>query len=357
MNGIIGIDIGGANIKISDGKRFALSSPFALWQHPEKLEQELRQLLTQCPDHQWVAATMTGELTDCFENKQAGVNFIVDALCQASKQPARFYLLNQQFVDSDTCKQHYSLAAASNWHAIANYLANNFQQPNETTDGILIDIGSTTTDVIPYTRQKVLAIGTNDYERLTNNELVYTAVVRSALNGILKSVEHRGQVCPTMNEMFATTLDTNIVLGHLAENTNTFYSADGNSTSKQSCLNRLARVIGKDNLSFTHQDAMELSQQYFDQQTKMVSDAIQAVVERCNFHDFQFVVSGQGEFLATAAIERLSQNNRPAAIVNMSQVVTADCSTCMTSWSLANLFSGQLQRAAMGQACDTIDAS
>ena len=42
---IIGIDVGGANLKLADGRGFHLSRPFALWRHPERLAAELKALL------------------------------------------------------------------------------------------------------------------------------------------------------------------------------------------------------------------------------------------------------------------------------------------------------------------------
>ena len=84
----IGIDIGGANLKLSDGRRHHRHVPFALWRQPESLANQLVALLRECPNHDRVAITMTGELTDCFANKKAGVAFIVDQMCGATDVPA-----------------------------------------------------------------------------------------------------------------------------------------------------------------------------------------------------------------------------------------------------------------------------
>ncbi|MEO8493517.1 MAG: H4MPT-linked C1 transfer pathway protein, partial [Planctomycetota bacterium] len=80
----LALDIGGANLKVADGLGHAESFPFALWREPEHLVQELRTLIAQSPRCDRLAVTMTGELADCFENKTAGVTFILDAVQQAA---------------------------------------------------------------------------------------------------------------------------------------------------------------------------------------------------------------------------------------------------------------------------------
>ena len=41
----IALDIGGANIKVADGKGFAISSVFPLWKKPRQLADALRTLI------------------------------------------------------------------------------------------------------------------------------------------------------------------------------------------------------------------------------------------------------------------------------------------------------------------------
>ena len=77
---ILGLDIGGANIKAADETGFAISSPFAIWQKPDELSQEIACILSQFPKTDLVALTMTAELADCFTTKSEGVRFILDAV-------------------------------------------------------------------------------------------------------------------------------------------------------------------------------------------------------------------------------------------------------------------------------------
>ena len=64
----LGIDIGGANIKVADGRGFAATYPFALWRKADQLEHELRRVISESPESDHLITTMTGELADCFES-------------------------------------------------------------------------------------------------------------------------------------------------------------------------------------------------------------------------------------------------------------------------------------------------
>ena len=66
----IGIDIGGANLKIADAYGEAMSVPFAIWKESHKLQQTLQEMLTRFQPYDLLAVTMTAELADCFETKQ-----------------------------------------------------------------------------------------------------------------------------------------------------------------------------------------------------------------------------------------------------------------------------------------------
>ena len=80
---------------------------------------------------------MSGELADCFESKMEGISFIVNAVKNAFHS-ARFYGTDGQFHDNAVPQ-----LAAANWLASADYLR------AEYPDAVLLDIGSTTADIIP----------------------------------------------------------------------------------------------------------------------------------------------------------------------------------------------------------------
>ena len=66
---IIGLDIGGANLKGATPDGMAVSRPFDLWETPARLADELADLLGELPLGSAFAVAMTGELADCYETK------------------------------------------------------------------------------------------------------------------------------------------------------------------------------------------------------------------------------------------------------------------------------------------------
>ena len=79
----LAFDIGGANLKHSDGRSVVGSIPFALWRYPERLADELRAIVAVAPACDKFVVTMTGEMADCFATKSEGVTSILQSVQQA----------------------------------------------------------------------------------------------------------------------------------------------------------------------------------------------------------------------------------------------------------------------------------
>src|SRR5688572_22342586 len=142
----LGLDIGGANLKAADGRGWARSVPFPLWRESDRLSAALAELIDSGPAADRLAVTMTGELCDCFRTKAEGVRHIVAAVEEAARsRDTRIYLVDGRFVSADEARGLPHLAAASNWHVLARF-AGRFA---ESGAGMLIDIGSTTADIVP----------------------------------------------------------------------------------------------------------------------------------------------------------------------------------------------------------------
>ena len=97
---ILGLDVGGANLKAAAADGRAVSVPFPLWKQPDRLPAVLAELAGRFPEADAFAVTMTGELCDCFENKRQGVNAILDAVEGAGGgAPVRVWATDGRFVD------------------------------------------------------------------------------------------------------------------------------------------------------------------------------------------------------------------------------------------------------------------
>ncbi len=245
----LGIDIGGANLKFADGVDFAATHAFELWKSPELLTDRLRQLLAESPPSDHVVATMTGELADCFENKTDGVLHIVQALeSAAAGRHLRFYSTDGRFVTAQFAINHPMKVAASNWHALARFVER-LTRPD--TTGILVDIGSTTTDIVPIVPDPCGVCGATDTQRLGAGSLIYTGVSRSPVCAVAQYVPYRGQRLPVAQEWFATMRDVYTLSGDLPEDSHDYGTADRRPATKAAARRRLGRVICATNRNFT----------------------------------------------------------------------------------------------------------
>ncbi|MEM9186628.1 MAG: hydantoinase/oxoprolinase family protein [Planctomycetota bacterium] len=180
----LGLDIGGAHLKAATARGVAKQLLFPLWRRPEELSGAVARLLEIAPPHGALAVTMTGELCDCFESKAEGVAAIVDAVERsAGGRTTRYYTLEGQFVDAEQAVERWSLVAAANWHAMAAALA---RRDSSRDAALLVDVGSTTSDIVPFSSFGVLLEGCpDDTARLVAGNLLYQGVGRTPVCAVV----------------------------------------------------------------------------------------------------------------------------------------------------------------------------
>ncbi|HEY4309436.1 MAG TPA: hydantoinase/oxoprolinase family protein [Pirellulales bacterium] len=331
MMPVLALDVGGANLKIADGAGYARSVPFPLWQRPHGLAHALAELIRVAPLGNRFVATMTGELADCFSTKSEGVAAIVSALQTATVgAELRIYLTDGTFVAPSLAIARPLAAAASNWHALASFVARRYAPGY----GLLIDVGSTTCDIIPLVDGQAQALGRTDPERLAAGELVYTGVVRSPVCAMAAHLPWRGQLCPTAHEVFATTRDAYLVLGDIAEDPSATDTADGRPATRSAARDRLARAICADRDMFSEDDAIAAAETIRRCQVALLESALQKVLDRMSARPTTIVLSGQGEFLARYVPEL---TNRQATIISLASELGPVVSQCATAHALAAL--------------------
>ncbi len=299
----LGLDIGGANLKAADGLGFAVSRPFALWQRPDKLPEALGDLLAACPAADALAVTMTGELADCFASKAEGVAAILGAVRAVSgRRAVRVYLTDGRLASRDEAALRPLEAAASNWHALARF-ASRFASDAR---ALLLDVGSTTTDVVPILDGEPATSCRTDPERLASGELVYSGVARSPVCAVVREVPWRGARCPVAQEVFATMQDAYLVTGDLPERPDDLHTADGRPATRHDAAARLARSICADRSMLDGRDLRAIARAAAEAQLRLVSAAVSRVAQRLEGQPRTVIVSGEGEFLARRALTRLS---------------------------------------------------
>ncbi|MCH8924397.1 MAG: H4MPT-linked C1 transfer pathway protein, partial [Planctomycetes bacterium] len=233
----LALDVGGANIKMADGRGTSRSVIFALWRQPERLVEMLAELLCDVPRATRLSLTMTGELADCFETKREGVRAIVAAASEAAGQRnIRVFTTDGVFVRPDEAMENPLPAAAANWLALATW-AGRYAAAGP---ALLLDVGSTTCDVVPLVDGLPTATGLRDTDRLLAGELVYTGVRRSPVCAVATTLPYRGRECPVAQEFFATTGDAHVMLGDLAESDDAVHTADDRPATRSAARHRLA---------------------------------------------------------------------------------------------------------------------
>jgi hypothetical protein len=327
----LALDIGGANLKAADGEKFAVTQPFPLWEKPQHLAEALRALIALVPKVDHLAATMTGELADCFSSKADGVDFILHALSTAAdKRHTRVYMTNGMLVAPQIALKQPLLAAASNWHALAKYAARYVGKGT----GLLFDIGSTTCDIIPLMGGNPVSIGNTDPNRLLNGELVYTGVERSPLCAVVSTVPWKGRQCPVAHEVFATTQDIYLILGDLPEELQNHNTADRRPAVKLAARDRLARMICADREVYSEADARAAAEAAAKKHIERVAISLGHVVGRLPEPPETVVISGRGEFLARRVLEHLQLKPK---IVSLSSELGPELSRCAAAHALAVL--------------------
>jgi probable H4MPT-linked C1 transfer pathway protein len=327
----LGIDIGGANLKAADGSGWACSVPFALWRRPQELAQQLRQLVENSPEAERLAVTMTGELCDCFSSKAEGVRHILDSVEIAAKdRDVRVYCVDGRFVTTIEARDSPQLAAASNWHALASFVCRFVASRT----GLLIDVGSTTTDVIPLADGRVVARGRKDTERLLSQELLYRGVGRTPICALTDALPLREQLCPIAAEVFATTADAYLLLGDLNEDLEADWTADGRPLTKEFARRRLARQLCADAEDLQSEDFERIAHAVREVQCDELTRSIQAVADRLPEPPSVCVLSGTGEFLAEKVVRRALSG---CPIVSLSQKIGLQASGCAPAHAIAVL--------------------
>jgi (4-(4-[2-(gamma-L-glutamylamino)ethyl]phenoxymethyl)furan-2-yl)methanamine synthase len=226
------------------------------------------------------------------------VRHILSAVHQVAKgRETRVYCVDGRFVDIGQACQTSELAAASNWHALARFACRYVKGEF----GLLIDAGSTTTDIVPLGKDRPRPSALNDTDRLVARELVYTGVGRTPVCAITRDLPWRVGRCPVAAEVFATAADAYVVLGELAEQPDAKWTADGRPLTKEFARERLARMICADASQFTMSDAEAAAATVREAQIGQLDEAVRQVVGTGGGRPECLVVSGMGEFLAREA--------------------------------------------------------
>ena len=324
-----GLDIGGANLKGARGDGLIVTRPFALWRKRDGLPRAIGKLLTSLEPFDRLAVTMTGELCDCYENKEDGALHILDAVEEAAGISPLVWLPGEGLASLEKARSEPLTAAAANWHALATWAAS----LEGHGDSLLIDIGSTTTDIIRLEAGAPSAGGLTDTERLQSGALVYTGVRRTPICALLEEADLGGQACPLAAEHFATTLDAWLLLEEIPEDPGYLATADGRPATGRMARDRLARMLCLDPQELDEEEALSLARQVACAQENKICRAIGRLIEAGK--PAGAFISGEGEFLALRALQSLGLDD--GLVTPMSRLYNPVVSGAACAFALARL--------------------
>jgi probable H4MPT-linked C1 transfer pathway protein len=245
MTSVIGWDIGGAHLKAAraeDGRIVAAAQlPCAPHHGLANLEQAIRDAAARLGPAERHGVTMTAELSDAFENRARGVVSIAAIFTrEIDSRDIVFYAGARGFISRAEIAEAADAVASANWRASAELVA------RHCADALFIDMGSTTTDLVPICKGAVAALGASDAERLAHGELVYAGFSRGTPQAYARMAPIAGRWTPLVNEAFATMADVRRVLGDMREDDDLAPTADGRGKSVDASRARLARLAGRD---------------------------------------------------------------------------------------------------------------
>ncbi|MEO5732230.1 MAG: hydantoinase/oxoprolinase family protein [Rubrivivax sp.] len=305
---LYGWDVGGAHVKIcrmlGAEVQDLVQWPCPLWQGLQHLDAVLAEAVARWPDLKTArhAVTMTGEMVDLFTHREAGVQTIALRLRQAlAPADLRWYAGDAGFVAAEHAAEHWSQIASANWLASARHAASSIEG-----EGVLVDIGSTTTDLIAIRAGRVPSTARSDAERLASSELVYQGVVRTPLCALAQRILWQGRPHNVMNEFFATTADVYRLTGQLNPAHDQQASADGAAKDLAATRQRLARMIGLDARDGSAAEWLAFAQAWRGAQIDELASQLQRVL---SLHgcgpDTVLVSAGCGDFLVPALAARV----------------------------------------------------
>lgn len=345
----LGWDIGGAHVKaclLEDGAlRDVTQWPCPLWQGMQHLQAALDQARSRWSaawdDGLLHAATMTGELADLFPDREDGVARITERLAQSLGPSLVLFDAAGGWRAPKEAAGCWRGIASANWVATAQVLA------PRADDAVLVDIGSTTTDLVPLRGGRVAAQADSDTERLATGELVYQGVVRTPLCALGPRVRWRGRMVNVMNEFFATTADVYRLTGELAPAHDQAATADGRGKDAPATLQRLARMLGCDAGDASASEWLALARWWKDAQLREIRRHLDRVCARAGLPgDAPVIAAGCGTFLAAQLASSAGRPFRryadlalPAPAADAALAVWAD--VCAPAVSVALLACGR----------------
>ena len=271
-----GYDVGEAHLKVAlaeDGRTIAVRQiACPLWRGMEQLDAALVEAVAIIARADQHAVTMTGELCELFPDRQTGVREILSHLATEFDADLRVYMGLRGFADTTTAMAEPASVGSMNFLASAALVGRGLPE------ALLIDMGSTTTDIIPIVAGTPCPRGLTDGDRLRTGELVYTGLTRTDVSVVAQRAKFRGHEQRLAAGCFANMADVRRILGELPEGVDQHATLDGRGTSVEESVARIARCFGRDAGDALFEDWRSAARDIADRQFADVRAAVNDVV-------------------------------------------------------------------------------
>jgi probable H4MPT-linked C1 transfer pathway protein len=319
---IVGLDIGGANIKAvkvsTDGRNVQLVSNvreyMPIWiRGVEGLREKLSVIKNRFrieSSRYFVGVCMTAELSDIFYTKDEGVKKIVDVVEEVFRDAVGRFYVNYYFqlVKAEEAKANSITIAAANWVASA-WLLEKILPSHGLKDAVFIDIGSTTTTIIPIVKSRTIIRGRTDPEKLIFGELVYIGTLRTDVTSIIDRVPYKGFYVGICREKFSLIGDVHLILGYIKPDDYTTETADGRGKNIENAIARLARIICADKDIVNIAEVREIARYIYEVTIFKVFQALIQIrswlaSQGIDLNNFVTITAGIGKHIAFEAARR-----------------------------------------------------
>jgi (4-(4-[2-(gamma-L-glutamylamino)ethyl]phenoxymethyl)furan-2-yl)methanamine synthase len=244
-------------------------------------------------------------LADTFSSRSDGVEQLAElAVRELAPAEVSLYAGRAGFVRPQDAHCHVEDIASANWFASASLAA------RVVRTALFVDMGSTTTDVVPVVDGTIAARGYTDAERLAAGELIYTGLVRSFVMAVAERAPFAGHWSPLINENFATMADVHRILGALPGDADQMATADGRAKTVEASRARLARMVGCDVDAAGEAAWSMLAQWFAEAQTRTIIDGAMLVLSHGALPaDAPILGAGIGDAVVREVARRLGRRH------------------------------------------------
>ena len=211
--------------------------------------------------------TMSAEMCDCFDDRNAGVEYIINEIkCSGCES---YVFTRNGFVRPDKIvNKEYMNVASHNWYASALYISKFYQ------NAIAVDFGSTTCDFLIIKSNRVINKRTSDFSGLETRELLYTGCARTPLYSYLNEVKYDGRKFKIIPEQFSSMSDIYIILNKLKPKDIYSKVLDGSDNTKINAYKRVSRSFGFDFTKSKKNLVNNLSKKIYTTQIRLIEDEL-----------------------------------------------------------------------------------